>query len=117
MAIDRGIKASTVRNCVEKALKLDVSIIDIGDQYYCVPSHSRPGHGYLVEVDDDGRSYCDCEGNTHTGYCWHRAAVGLKLGVIPPQFLPITAETAPLVLSDYQRQGGRMSLYGPESVA
>ncbi len=104
------IKASTVRRAIHKAREQAPAIYAIGDGYYALPSATRPGAGYLVEVGADGYTHCECEGSQRAGYCWHRAAVGLLIGTIPSRFLdvagveldpwPAPAEAAPTRASD-----------------
>ncbi len=85
------IKATTIRHCIEKAERLQPTILDVGDGFYAVAS-STPGKAYLVERDpESGDLWCPCPGFAHTGYCYHKAALGLFLGTIAQAWIPAPA--------------------------
>ncbi len=87
------VKASTIRNAVLKAQELQPAVLELAPGFYAVASQSRPGAGYVVRTYGDGHSVCECKGQEHAGYCYHRAEVGLKLGTVPAAYV----EAAPVV--------------------
>ena len=86
MAVET-VKASTVVNAVAKARKKNPTVLRLGEGLYAVERVSRKGEAFVVRVYENGHSVCECKGSEHAGYCYHRAAVGLRLGTIPAQFL------------------------------
>ncbi len=79
---------NSVRRAVAKALEVRPVVLSLDRQFHTVASASKPGSGYLVRVEEDGRTVCECHGAERGLYCYHRAAVGLRLGTIPERFLP-----------------------------
>ncbi len=85
--MQQAIRTATSSNAVAKARKVQPVVLDLGDGWHSVASLSQPGTGHLVRVAATGCSECGCKGHQQAGYCYHRAAVGLRLGTIPASFL------------------------------
>ena len=86
MAVET-VKATTISNAIKKAQAVQPSVLKLADGIFAVSSKTRPGEGYVISLYDNGHSLCECKGSEHAGYCYHRAAVGLRLSTIPAQFL------------------------------
>ncbi len=87
------IRKSTIEHSLEKAGRIKPVILEVDPNFWAVAS-STPGKAYLVERDPEtGDLWCPCPGFAHTGYCYHKAAVGLMLGTIPEAWVPAPAST------------------------
>jgi hypothetical protein len=75
------------RRAITKAAAVDPPVFRVDEGFYAVGS-SRPGLGYLLEVNPDGDVFCPCEASQRGLPCFHRAALGLHLGTIPQSWVP-----------------------------
>ncbi len=106
------VKTSTIRNAVRKAQEVAPAVLELAPGFYAVASQSRPGAGYVVRTYTDGHSACECKGKERAGYCYHRAAVGLKLGTVPAAYLeaaPAPVDHSTVVLRTAPK--GRAALF------
>jgi hypothetical protein len=118
----------------ELALELGQGVRVEGGAYY-VPSRSRPGEVYRVDVTADGRLLCNCAGFEHRGRCWHvsylkeenmttteptQALVPIRLAP-PPSTLPTEREMTLIAQAAGWALAGAVSLprelNSPEKVA
>ncbi len=110
MALDQR-QEQAIRNAVKRAGELRPAAFKLCEGFWACPSHSQPGRGYMLEVQD-GRVSCECQGFERMGCCYHAAYVSIEEGLMPHRFLvePVqdSREAAPI------RQGrrGRRDLYG-----
>ncbi len=110
MAVET-IRESTVRNAVDKALKVQPQLLELCEGFHVAPSASHPGRGYMLEVVD-GKVSCECEGYERMGCCYHAAALAIQLGLMPHRYLvpeasPLASDTAVL----RQAPKGRTALW------
>jgi len=75
------------RRAISKAAEVNPVILQVDTNFYAVGS-SRPGVGYLLEVNDDGDVYCPCTASERGLPCYHKAALGIHLGTIPQSWVP-----------------------------
>jgi len=81
-------RRETAQKALSKALEMRPVVIQVDNDFFGVQG-SEAGRGYLVERDPESRDlYCPCPGAQITGCCYHRAAVGLAIGMIPQSWIP-----------------------------
>lgn len=108
------IPEGAIRRAVAKAQSLQPTVLQVDKHFWAVASQGCSGLDYLCEEGTDGVLWCPCQGYSHTGYCYHVAAVGLSLGTIPSKFLAPVREGEPTPLRAPAGLHGRRSLYGGE---
>jgi hypothetical protein len=64
------------RRAISKAAAVNPPVFRVDEGFYAVGS-SRPGVGYLLEVNEGGDLWCPCEASQRGLPCYHRAALGL----------------------------------------
>ena len=87
MAIHSNHPERTIRNAVKKAQAVQPQVLELDSRTFAVASKSRPGTGHVVTLDEHSKLACTCQGFSHVGCCYHGAAVGLHLGLIPERYL------------------------------
>ncbi len=90
---------AAIERAIARAKAFEPVVLELGSGFYAVSSHSKSGHGWMVEFDGV-RSHCECTGFTSTGCCYHVAAVRLSLGNLPQEVQPaepVTHDVAPLI--------------------
>jgi hypothetical protein len=75
------------RRAITKAVAINPPVFRVDEGFYAVGS-SRPGVGYLLEVNPDGDVYCPCTAAQRGLPCYHRAALGIHLGRVPASWIP-----------------------------
>jgi len=75
------------RRAISKAAAVSPPVFRVDEGYYAVQS-SKPGHGYLLEINPDGDVFCPCTASERGLPCYHKAALGLHLGTVPRSWVP-----------------------------
>ncbi len=86
------IRIATIRRAVSRAQQLNPVLLYLGDgdddtRWYAAQSHTDPGKGHLLKLHR-GRISCTCPGFEQTRLCFHKAALGIRLNLIPPEWMP-----------------------------
>ena len=87
---EADIRRAIIRARQRRHLVLTIGKTEDGSKWYAVQSHSRPDIAHLVKVEGGKVQFCSCEQHERAGICPHHAAVALRLGTIPEQWLPKT---------------------------
>ncbi len=68
------MRIDSLARALGRAEAQSVRVVRLGPGLYLVPSVSRPGEGYQVDVRIPGAETCQCKGWRHAGCCKHVAA-------------------------------------------